>query len=63
MHMLKGKTSIPTVYSIGTDKNSDVNKFHVMAVMIMEMLGPSLEDLFNLCDRKFDLTTCCLLAR
>lgn len=31
--------------------------FHVM---VMDMLGPSLEDLFQKCKRRFDLKTVCL---
>jgi len=43
IHKLRGKTCVPSLYYIGTDSSVANNNFHVM---VMDLLGPSIEDLF-----------------
>uniref|UniRef100_A0A3Q3ICQ3 non-specific serine/threonine protein kinase n=1 Tax=Monopterus albus TaxID=43700 RepID=A0A3Q3ICQ3_MONAL len=52
--MMQGGVGIPSIKWCGAE--GDYN------VMVMELLGPSLEDLFNFCSRKFSLKTVLLLA-
>ncbi|CEP01186.1 Casein kinase I [Plasmodiophora brassicae] len=52
--VLQGAVGIPNVKWFG--KEGDFN------IMVMELLGPSLEDLFTFCGRKFSLKTVLLLA-
>ncbi|XP_063240622.1 casein kinase I-like [Bacillus rossius redtenbacheri] len=52
--MMQGGVGIPTIKWCGSE--GDYN------VMVMELLGPSLEDLFNFCTRRFTLKTVLLLA-
>ena len=50
---------VPGLYYIGTDNSVPNQQFHVM---VMDLLGPSLEDLFQTCKRSFDLKTVLLIA-
>eukprot|EP01121_Diplochlamys_sp_Union-15-3_P009010 TRINITY_DN2431_c0_g1_i1.p1 TRINITY_DN2431_c0_g1~~TRINITY_DN2431_c0_g1_i1.p1 ORF type:complete len:336 (-),score=35.70 TRINITY_DN2431_c0_g1_i1:136-1143(-) len=50
----KDSVGIPSTQWLGTE--GDYN------VMIMDVLGPSLEDLFNYCDRRFSIKTVIMLA-
>ncbi len=70
IHKLRGKSKynfsfnyflacVPGLYYIGTDNSVPNQQFHVM---VMDMLGPSLEDLFQTCKRSFDLKTVLLIA-
>ena len=50
---------VPGLYYIGTDSSVPNQQFHVM---VMDLLGPSLEDLFQSCKRNFDLKTVLMIA-
>lgn len=52
--LLQGGTGIPHLRWFGVE--GDYN------VMVIDLLGPSLEDLFNYCNRKFTLKTVLMLA-
>jgi len=59
IHKMRGKTCVPQLYYIGTDSSHPTQQFHVM---VMDLLGPSLEDLFQSCKRQFDLKTVLMIA-
>ncbi|KAL0459381.1 UNVERIFIED_CONTAM: Casein kinase-like protein 9 [Sesamum latifolium] len=52
--LLQGGTGVPNLKWFGVE--SEYN------VMVIDLLGPSLEDLFNYCNRKFSLKTVLMLA-
>ncbi|XP_011009775.1 PREDICTED: casein kinase I isoform delta-like isoform X1 [Populus euphratica] len=52
--MLQGGTGIPNVKWFGVEGEYNV--------LVMDLLGPSLEDLFNFCSRKLSLKTVLMLA-
>ncbi|XP_051113889.1 casein kinase 1-like protein 1 isoform X2 [Andrographis paniculata] len=52
--ILQGGTGIPNVRWFGVELDYNV--------LVMDLLGPSLEDLFNFCSRKFSLKTVLMLA-
>ena len=50
----KAIVGVPKIYHFG--REGDFN------VMVIDMLGPSIEDLFEYCRRKFSLKTVLMLA-
>ena len=52
--ILQGGVGIPTVKWYGQEKDYNI--------LVMELLGPSLEDLFNFCSRRFTMKTVLMLA-
>eukprot|EP01083_Nonionella_stella_P300395 1025251_1 len=52
---MKGSIGVPNVYFYGQEEE--------YFVLVMDLLGPSLEDLFNYCGRNFSLKTILLLAQ
>ncbi|KAI0064567.1 kinase-like protein [Artomyces pyxidatus] len=53
--ILAGCVGIPQIYHFGQEGLHNI--------LIIDLLGPSLEDLFDMCGRKFSIKTVCMAAR
>ncbi|CEI93285.1 Putative CK1/CK1/CK1-G protein kinase [Rhizopus microsporus] len=52
--ILAGTAGIPNAYYFGNEKTHNI--------LIIDLLGPSLEDMFDMCERKFSIKTVAILA-
>ena len=59
IHKMKRSSCVPLLHYIGTDNSVATCNMHVM---VMDMLGPSLEDLFQSCKRQLDVKSVLLVA-
>ncbi len=53
--ILAGSPGIPQIYYFGQEGLHNV--------LVLDLLGPSLEDLFDMCGRRFSLKTVCMAAK
>lgn len=55
LRLLQGEEGTPVLYWAGQEGEYNI--------MVMELLGPSLEDLFHFCGTKLTLKTCLIIAK
>ena len=55
IHKLRGNSIVPNLHFVGDEKTVDGKLYHII---VMDLLGKSLEELFTDSNRKFDLGTC-----
>ncbi|KAJ3185783.1 casein kinase I [Gaertneriomyces sp. JEL0708] len=53
--LMSGTVGVPQCYHFGSEG--------LHSVLVIDLLGPSIEDLFELCGRKFSVKTVCMLAK
>jgi len=54
-NFVKTPAGIPQIYHFGQEGLHNI--------LVIDLLGPSLEDLFDMCGRKFTIKTVCMAAR
>jgi casein kinase 1 len=52
---MQGTVGVPSVYYFGQEGLHNI--------LVIDLLGPSLEDMFDLCSRKFSVKTVCMAAK
>jgi len=53
--LLNGSVGVPNVYYYGTENSHNI--------LVIDLLGPSLEDLFDVCGRQFSVKTVAMVAK